>query len=123
MIKGFTIGSVRLKNPVVVAPMAGVTDSVFRKILKDQGAALVYTEMISSMGLTHDNEKTRELLRFDPQERPIAIQIFGSSPEAMAKAAVKVQEMGADILDINMACPVNKVIKNGDGCALMKDPP
>lgn len=122
MTATFSIGAVHLKNPVVVAPMAGVTDSVFRKILKRQGAALVYTEMISSLGITYENQNTRTLLKFDPEERPIAIQLFGSDSQAMARAATVVEKLGADILDINMACPVNKVVKNGDGCALMKRP-
>ncbi len=116
------IGSVTLTNPVVLAPMAGVTDLPFRLLVKEMGCALVYTEMVSDKGLLHNNEHTFKLLRLDEQERPAALQIFGSEPESMAKAAKIVEQAGADILDINMGCPTLKIVKNGEGSALMRTP-
>lgn len=116
------IGSVTLTNPVVLAPMAGVTDLPFRLLVKEMGCALVYTEMVSDKGLLHNNEHTFKLLRLDEQERPAALQIFGSEPESMAKAAKVVEQAGADILDINMGCPTLKIVKNGEGSALMRTP-
>lgn len=116
------IGSVTLTNSVVLAPMAGVTDLPFRLLVKEMGCALVYTEMVSDKGLLHNNEHTFKLLRLDEQERPAALQIFGSEPESMAKAAKVVEQAGADILDINMGCPTLKIVKNGEGSALMRTP-
>lgn len=116
------IGSVALANPVVLAPMAGVTDLPFRLLVKEMGCALVYTEMVSDKGLLYNNEHTLKLLRVDEQERPAAVQIFGSEPEPMAKAAKIVAQAGADILDINMGCPTLKIVKNGEGSALMRKP-
>lgn len=116
------IGSVTLANSVVLAPMAGVTDLPFRLLVKEMGCALVYTEMVSDQGLLHNNEHTFKLLRLDEQERPAALQIFGSEPQSMAKAAKIVEQAGADILDINMGCPTLKIVKNGEGSALMRTP-
>ena len=116
------IGSVKLANPVMLAPMAGVTDLPFRLLVKEMGCGLVYTEMVSDKGLNYKNEHTLDLLRIDEQERPVALQIFGSEPESMAKAAKIVEQAGADILDINMGCPTQKIVKNGEGSALMRTP-
>lgn len=118
----FYIGNVRIENPVALAPMAGVTDLVFRSIARKMGAGLVVTEMVSSRGLLYDNERTKELLAFAEEERPVAVQLFGSDPQAMGKAARIVAGLQPDLMDINMGCPTPKIVKNGDGAALMLDP-
>lgn len=122
MLKSFKIGDLEVANQVVVAPMAGVTDTVFRRILKQEGAGLVYTEMVSSRGLKHYSEKTNFLLSYDDSEKPIVGQIFGSDPDVMASAALFLQNRGFDVIDINMACPMPKITENGDGACLMKTP-
>ena len=116
------IGKVKLDNPVVLAPMAGVTDFAFRQLVKEFACGLVCAEMVSSKGLIYNNDRTVEMLNIHPEERPISIQIFGCEPEIMAQAARIVEEKGADIVDINMGCPVPKVVKNQEGSALMKNP-
>lgn len=116
------IGTVKLANPVILAPMAGVTDLPFRLLVKEMGCGLVYTEMVSDKGLIYQNEHTLDMLRIDERERPVALQIFGSEPEPMAKAAKIVEKAGADIIDINMGCPTLKIVKNGEGSALMRTP-
>jgi tRNA-dihydrouridine synthase B len=116
------IGDVLIENPVALSPMAGVTNSIFRRISKEMGAGLVVTEMVSSKGLLYNNRRTEELLAFSEEERPIAIQIFGSDPEAMGKAARMVAALEPDFIDINMGCPTPKIVKNGDGAALMRNP-
>lgn len=117
------IGSITLDNPFILAPMAGVTDAASRLLAKEMGCALVYTEMVSAKGLVYENEHTSEMLYTSPSERPVAIQIFGSEPQFMAKAAKMVEASGmADIIDINMGCPAPKVVKGGDGSALMRNP-
>lgn len=116
------IGTVKLANPVILAPMAGVTDLPFRLLVKEMGCGLVYTEMVSDKGLIYQNEHTLEMLKIDERERPVALQIFGSEPEPMAKAAKIVEKAGADIIDINMGCPTLKIVKNGEGSALMRTP-
>ncbi|MGE5587278.1 MAG: tRNA dihydrouridine synthase DusB [Clostridia bacterium] len=119
-----TIGDVNLSTPVVLAPMAGVTDLACRLLAKEMGCALVYTEMISDKALIFRNERTFEMLRISERERPIAVQLFGSDPQSMAKAAEIVQErVRPDIIDINMGCPTPKIVKNGEGAALMKNVP
>ncbi len=115
------IGNIRLKNRLVLAPMAGITNMAFRIIAKEFGAALVHTEMISAKGLFYKQKHTYDYLRHTPQERPISFQIFGSEPNIMADAAKIAIEHGADIVDINMGCPVKKVVKTGAGAALLKD--
>ncbi|MBO8159740.1 tRNA dihydrouridine synthase DusB [Thermosyntropha sp.] len=119
----FKIGKVEIKNRVVSAPLAGVTDKAFRIVIKSFGCGLVFTEMISDMGLFYEQAKTKEIADISGEEKPIAVQIFGSDPEYMAKAALKVENMGADIIDINMGCPAPKIVKNGEGAALMLDLP
>ena len=115
------IGNIMLENKLVLAPMAGVTNMAFRIIAKEFGAALVHTEMISAKGLFYKQRHTYDYLRHTPQEKPISFQIFGSEPDIMAEAAKIVIEHGADIVDINMGCPVKKVVKTGAGAALLKD--
>lgn len=117
------IGDVEIKNRVVSAPLAGFTDKAFRIIIKSFGCGLVFTEMISDMGLIHEQEKTLKLADISGEEKPIAVQIFGSEAEAMVRAAQKVEAMGADIIDINMGCPAPKIVKNREGAALMLDLP
>ena len=117
------IGNVHIGGRAALAPMAGVTDAAFRRLCREQGAALTCTEMVSSRGLVYHDEKTRELLFCPAEDHPVAAQIFGSDPAVMAEAApMAIEYSGADILDINMGCPVGKIVKSGDGSALMKDP-
>ena len=108
---------------LALAPMAGVTDFAFRAICRELGAEMTYTEMVSAKALVYQDGKTRGLLKLGENEHPSAAQIFGSEAECMAEAAAIALEIsGADIIDINMGCPVGKVVKSGDGCALMQDP-
>ena len=116
------IGSVSLKNNLFLAPMAGVNDLPFRRIAAECGAGLVVTEMVSAKAITFKNKNTVELLKTDEAERPVAVQLFGSEEESMEEAAGFVANFPFDMIDINMGCPVEKVVKNGDGSALMKDP-
>ncbi|SFJ69902.1 tRNA-dihydrouridine synthase B [Terrisporobacter petrolearius] len=116
------IGNVQLNNKVFLSPMAGVTDLPFRLICKEKGCGMLYTEMINAKALCYDDENTKKMLKIEDEERPIAVQIFGSEPEFMGKAAAIMNEYPNEILDINMGCPAPKVIKNGDGSALMRNP-
>jgi tRNA-dihydrouridine synthase B len=117
------IGSVNLASPFVVAPMAGMTDTAFRRLVKRQGGCgLVVTEMVSSEGLVRGIDRTLEYAEYTEEERPVSIQIFGGDPEKMAAAAQIVESMGADIVDVNMGCPVPKVAKHNAGCSLMREP-
>ena len=120
----FKIGNVVIKNNIVLAPMAGVCNSAFRKIVKEMGCGLVYAEMVSDKGLVYDSKKTRDMLYFEECERPIVQQIFGSDVDTFVKAAKMVEDiMHPDIIDINMGCPVPKVaVKAQAGAALLKDP-
>lgn len=111
------------KIPLIMAPLAGITDSVFRRIVKQFGADIVYTEMVSAKGLYYGDKKTRLLLRSTEEERPVTAQLFGSDPAIMAEAARRVCEYAPDGIDINMGCPMLKIVKGGDGCALMRDVP
>ena len=117
-IKKLKIGNVELENNILLAPMAGITDLPFRKIAKKEGVGLVYTEMVSSKAIFHNDEKTKKLLNMNNEKRPVAIQIFGSDVESMVYAAKYVEPL-ADIIDINMGCPAPKVVKNGDGSKLL----
>jgi tRNA-dihydrouridine synthase B len=117
------IGSVVLENPVVLAPMAGITDPPFRRIVKRFGPGLLCGEMVSATALHYQSGKSRGLIAVNPAERPISIQIFGSDPAIMAEAARMAADQGADLIDINMGCPVPKVVKNGEGAALMNNLP
>ena len=116
------IGNIELSVPTVLAPMAGVTDSAFRELVKEQGCGLLVSEMVSAKGLLYNNEKTFDLLTIEEQERPVAIQLFGRNPEELAEAARCVEAQGADIIDINMGCPVTKIVSNGEGSALLREP-
>lgn len=117
------IGNVTLEAPLMLAPMAGVTDAAFRLICREEGAAFTCTELISSKALCFHDRKTYSLLRRFPGERPSAVQIFGSDPACMAEAAaIALEETGAQVIDLNMGCPMGKIVNNGDGSALMKDP-
>lgn len=115
------IGSLSLKNNLFLAPMAGVNDLPFRRIAVECGAGLVTTEMVSAKAITYKNRNTVDLLKTDEAERPVAVQLFGSEEESMEEAAEFVAHFPFDMIDINMGCPVEKVVKNGDGSALMKD--
>ncbi len=116
------IGNFETENNVFLAPMAGVTDLPFRKICRRYGAGMVYSEMISAKGLYYNDKKTEELMRIDAAERPCAIQIFGSDADIMAAIIPKVMKAKPDIIDINMGCPTPKIVNNGDGSALLKNP-
>ena len=123
MNKGMDIGRFHFDCPVFLAPMAGVTDTAYRVIAHELGCPLCYGEMVSSQGIHFRNEKTLTMLRSEPGERPLAIQIFAAKPEMAAEAAAFVEDLGtADILDFNMGCPAPKVVKNGEGSALMQEP-
>lgn len=121
--KSFAIGDVTLSCPVILAPMAGVCDLPYRVIAHEFGAGLVCTEMVSDKGLIYGNKTTQKMLSIDPGEHPLSMQIFGSEPKTMAQAAAAIEKAGADIVDINMGCPVKKVVNNGSGSALMKNLP
>lgn len=117
------IGSVDVASRLALAPMAGVTDAAFRQICAEQGAGYTVTELVSSKALCHRDKKTFTLLRQFPGEHPAAVQIFGSDPACMAEAAaIALEYSGADIVDLNMGCPMGKIVNNGDGAALMRDP-
>ena len=122
IIREISIGEVTIPNNLILAPMAGVCDVPFRMLCKEQGAGLLCMEMISAKAVTYHNKKTDAMIETDPVEHPISLQIFGSEPEVMAEAARMIEERDFDILDINMGCPVPKVVNNGSGSALMKDP-
>jgi tRNA-dihydrouridine synthase B len=117
------IGNVTLSSPMVVSPMAGMTDTAFRRLVKRHGGCgLVVTEMVSSEGLVRGIDRTLEYAEYTEEERPVSIQIFGGDPERMADAARVVESMGADIVDVNMGCPVPKIAKHNAGCSLMQEP-
>ena len=116
------IGSVILENNVIAAPMAGVTDLPFRLLLKEQGAGLVCSEMVSAKAIYYNNKNTEPLMMVNEKERPFSLQLFGSDPELMAEMVKKIEDRPFDIIDINMGCPVPKVVNNGEGSALMKQP-
>jgi tRNA-dihydrouridine synthase B len=116
------LGTLSIDPPVMLAPMAGITDSPFRAVARGLGCPAVFTEMVSSEGITRDQAGSLRLLSFEPGEHPVIAQIFGSQPESMAEAARRCQALGFDAVDINMGCPVKKVIRSGAGAALMRDP-
>ena len=116
------IGNVELKNAIALAPMAGVTDLPFRLLCKEQGCGLMYTEMVSAKALLYKNRNTKPLLETRPEEEPVAVQLFGSDPEIMSEMALQLEEGPYAIIDVNMGCPVPKIVNNGEGSALMKDP-
>lgn len=116
------IGTFTIENPVFLAPMAGVTDLPFRVICRRYGCGMAYSEMVSAKGLYYKDKNTKELLKLAPEELPAAVQFFGSDPEIMAAVVPQLEETGAALLDINMGCPAPKIVNNGDGSALMKQP-
>lgn len=116
------IGNVNLQNNVVLAPMAGVTDLPFRLLCREQGVGLLCMEMVSAKAIYYQNKNTEALMRIEPEEPPVSLQLFGSDPYIMSEMAKKIEEKPFDILDINMGCPVPKVVNNGEGSALMKNP-
>lgn len=116
------IGNLQLENPFLLAPLAGITDAPFRKICRQMGAAMVYSEMVSAKGLWYRDKNTERLLEITTGEEPVAFQLFGSEPDIMAFAAEKLADRGNAVFDINMGCPVPKVVRNGEGSALMKNP-
>ncbi|MCI9353330.1 MAG: tRNA dihydrouridine synthase DusB [Firmicutes bacterium] len=116
------IGNVELENNIFLAPMAGVTDLPFRILCKEMGCGLVYSEMVSAKGILYDNENTKKLLTIEQRERPAAVQLFGSQPEIMAAMVKKIENYDIDIIDVNMGCPAPKIVKNGEGSALTKNP-
>lgn len=120
--KELKIGNVRLENPYILAPMAGVTDLPFRLLCKEMGAGLICMEMVSAKAISFHNKNTEKLMEIEEQERPVSMQLFGSDPDLIAEMAVQIEERPFDILDLNMGCPVPKVVNNGEGSALMKNP-
>ncbi len=116
------IGNIELKYGLALGPMAGVTDMTYRMLCRAQGCELTYTEMVSAKAILYKNKNTNELLEAHESDRPIAVQLFGSDPEIMADIAMQVAERDIDIIDVNMGCPVPKIVNNGEGSALMKNP-
>ncbi|MCI6467657.1 MAG: tRNA dihydrouridine synthase DusB [Faecalicatena sp.] len=121
-MKQLKIGSVQLENSYILGPMAGVTDLPFRLLCKEQGAGLVCMEMVSAKGILYNNKNTENLLTIHPEETPASLQLFGSDPKIVSEMAKRIEERPFAILDINMGCPVPKVVRNGEGSALMKNP-
>ena len=121
-MKQLKIGNVLLENSYVLGPMAGVTDLPFRLLCKEQGAGLLWMEMVSAKGIFYNNKNTESLLQIHPEEVPVSLQFFGSDPKIVSEMAKRVEERPFSILDINMGCPVPKVVRNGEGSALMKNP-
>ena len=116
------IGNVTLRNNLILAPMAGVTDFPYRVLCCEQGAGLLCTEMISAKAILYENKNTESLLTISPQEKPVAVQLFGSDPEIISQMAARIEERLFDILDLNMGCPVPKIVNNGVGSALLRNP-
>ena len=116
------IGNVTIENNLILAPMAGVTDLPFRVLCKEQGVGLICMEMVSAKGILYNNKNTESLLTIDEREHPVSLQLFGSDPQIMGDMAKRIEDRPFDILDLNMGCPVPKVVNNGDGSALMKNP-
>lgn len=121
MKKELKIGNVQLENPFLLAPLAGITDAPTRRLCREMGAALVYSEMVSGKGLYYKDKKTDQLLHIDEAEKPVAFQVFGSEPDILAYTARELDSRDNAILDINMGCPVPKIVKNGEGSALLKN--
>ena len=122
IIRTLQIGNVTLENNLILAPMAGVSDLPFRLLCREQGAGLVCMEMVSAKAILYKNRNTEELLAIDPGKHPVSLQLFGSDPDIISEIAKQIEERPFDILDLNMGCPVPKVVNNGDGSALMKNP-
>ncbi len=116
------IGNVKINGNLVLGPMAGVTDLPFRLLCKEQGADLIYTEMVSAKGIQYNNQNTEKLLEVADEERPVSLQLFGADPYIMSETAKRIEDKNFDILDINMGCPMPKIVNNGEGSGLMKEP-
>lgn len=121
-MKTLEIGNVTLENPLVLAPMAGVTDLPFRVLCREQGAGLICMEMVSAKAILYRNKNTESLMEIHPSEHPVSLQLFGSDPDIISEIAKQIEERPFDILDLNMGCPVPKIVNNGEGSALMKNP-
>ena len=121
-MKKLTIGNVELENSYILAPMAGVTDLPFRLLCREQGAGLLCMEMVSAKAIQYNNKNTKALLEIHPEEKPVSLQLFGSDPDVISEIAKRIEELPFAILDINMGCPVPKIVRNGEGSALMKNP-
>lgn len=121
-MKTLKIGNVSIEGPLVLGPMAGVTDTVYRQLCKEQGCHLLYTEMVSAKAILYKNKNTHPLLSACDTERPLALQLFGSEPDIMAEIASQIENGPYDIIDVNMGCPVPKIVNNNEGSALMKNP-
>jgi len=116
------LGPFQLEHPFILAPMSGITNSPFRRLMRSLGASMVISELVSANGLEYDSEKTQELLEFHEEERTVGLQIFGENTERLCKAARYVEKLGADFVDLNLGCPVPKVVKKGAGCSMCRDP-
>ena len=116
------IGNIEIENCLALGPMAGVTDLPFRLLCKEMGCNMLYTEMVSAKAILYKNKNTKELLNIDKNEHPVGVQLFGSDPDIMAQIAAQVEEGECDFIDINMGCPVHKIVNNGEGSALLKQP-
>ena len=121
-MKKLTIGNVELENPYILAPMAGVTDLPFRLLCREQGAGLLCMEMVSAKAIQYNNKNTKALLEIHPEEPPVSLQLFGADPDVISEIAKQIEELPFSIVDINMGCPVPKIVRNGEGSALMKQP-
>ena len=121
-MKKLKIGNVELDNPYILAPMAGVTDLPFRLLCKEQGAGLLCMELVSAKAIQYNNKNTKALLEIHPEELPVSLQLFGSEPDTISEIAKRIEELPFAVLDINMGCPVPKIVRNGEGSALMKNP-
>ena len=121
-MKKLKIGNVELENPLILAPMAGVTDQPFRRLCRREGCGLAYTEMVSAKAILYKNRNTKPLMEVHPQEGPVVLQLFGSDPEILSRIAAQVEDGPYAWIDVNMGCPVPKVVGNGEGSALMKNP-
>ena len=122
MLKDFKIGNINIEGGLCLGPMAGVSDLPFRHLCKEMGASLLVTEMVSAKAIYFKNKNTEPLMKIDKGEHPIALQLFGSDPDIIAQMAASIEERDFDIFDFNMGCPVPKIVNNGEGCALMKNP-
>lgn len=116
------IGTLKLNSNILLGPMAGVTDGPFRRLCREAGCGLMFTEMVSAKGLYYKDEKTSRLMAYQLEEKPLGIQIFGSEPDVFESVVPEINDLGFDIIDLNLGCPAPKIVKNGDGSALMKDP-
>lgn len=116
------LGPFPVRHPFLLAPMAGITNSPYRRLMRRMGSSVVVSELVSANGLEYGNEKTEELFLYDEEERPVGLQIFGERPELLVKACQHVERLGADFVDLNLGCPVKKVVSKGAGCSMAKDP-